>query len=156
MKKEIIKFGSIVFIIDLISKIIIDNIMYLNETKNIIYNFFSCTKVYNTGASFSTMMGYRYLFILVAGIALYFIYKSIDSFKVNKRNILAFSLLLGGILGNLVDRIIYGHVIDFLDFKIFNYNFPVFNIADSAICIGVCLLLIAVIKSEDNYGNKSK
>ena len=55
---------------------------------------------------------------------------------------IAFGLLVGGIVGNLVDRLAYGHVVDFLDFHFGNYVFPSFNIADSGICVGVCLYLL--------------
>ena len=78
-----------------------------------------------------------------------------NTFKINKRNTLAFGMILGGILGNLSDRIFFGYVIDFLNFKIINYNFPVFNLADTFIVVGVILLIIAIIKGEDKNGSKS-
>ena len=156
MKKKIIRYSLFLFIIDLVSKLIIDNILKLNETINVINNFFSITKVYNTGSSFIILMGFKYLFIIAAIIVMIIIFRYINSFKDNKRNILAFSLILGGILGNLVDRIIYGYVIDFLDFKIFGTNMPVFNIADTFICIGVFLISYAIIKKEDNNEIDSK
>ena len=66
-----------------------------------------------------------------------------------KRNTLLFGLLFGGIIGNLIDRIFYGYVIDFLDFTIFGYDFPVFNFADICIVSGIFLLIIAICKKED-------
>ena len=57
-------------------------------------------------------------------------------FKENKRNIIAFSLIFGGLLGNLIDRIIYGYVVDYLRFIIFGYNFPIFNLADICFSLG--------------------
>ena len=77
------------------------------------------------------------------------------SFKKTKLNTYGFGLLLGGILGNLSDRLIFGYVKDFLDFIIFKYDFPVFNIADICIVIGVILLIISILKGEDNSGSKS-
>ena len=71
-------------------------------------------------------------------------------FVINTKNIMAFSLLFSGITGNLFDRIIYGHVIDFLDFTIFGYNYPVFNFADVFIVLGVILIVVAIYKKEDN------
>ena len=68
---------------------------------------------------------------------------------MNNRNIFAFSLLIGGIIGNLIDRVIYGYVIDFLDFNIFGYDAPIFNIADTCIWIGAFLLFYAIMKRED-------
>jgi signal peptidase II len=62
-------------------------------------------------------------------------------------------MLIGGILGNLFDRIFYGYVIDYLDFYIFNYNYPVFNIADMCIVISVCLLIVDMIRGGKNESN---
>ena len=76
-------------------------------------------------------------------------------FKKTKLNTYGFGLLLGGILGNLSDRLIFGYVKDFLDFIIFKYDFPVFNIADICIVTGVALLIISILKGEDNSGSKS-
>ena len=78
------------------------------------------------------------------------------SFKENIRNIMAFSLLYGGILGNLINRITYGYVIDFFDFLIFNYNYPVFNFADIFIVCGIILLVVAIFKKEDLHGYNSR
>ena len=81
MKKKIIRYSLFLFIIDLVSKLIIDNILKLNETINVINNFFSITKVYNTGASFSILMGFKYLFIIAAIIVMIIIFRYINSFK---------------------------------------------------------------------------
>ena len=79
-----------------------------------------------------------------------------NSFKKNTRNNIAFSIMLAGIAGNLVDRVCLGYVRDFLDFNIFGYSYPVFNLADTFIVIGVILLIIAIIKGEDKNGSSSK
>ena len=83
------------------------------------------------------------------------IYRFMYVFNKNKRNSVAFGLLFGGISGNLIDRTLLGYVRDFLDFKIFNYNYPIFNIADCAVVIGVILLIIAIFKGEDKVENNS-
>ena len=74
-------------------------------------------------------------------------------FQMNNRYKLAFGLLYGGILGNLLDRVFLGYVRDFLDFKIFNYNYHFFNVADIAIVIGALLMGYAIIKGEDKIKN---
>ena len=149
MKKKVIIYSFIIVIVDLISKLVIDKLLKINETISIINNFFSITKVFNRGASFSMLIGYRLLFILIGIIAIVILFKYLNNFKMNIRNICAFSLLIGGIIGNLIDRVIYGYVIDFLDFNIFGYDAPIFNIADTCICIGAFLLFYAIMKRED-------
>ena len=156
MKRKISLFTLIFLSIDIISKLIIDNFFNLDETKVIINNFFSLTKVYNNGASWNILAGYRIVLILITLIILVLLFLYQNKFKENKRNILAFSLLYGGIIGNLLDRIIYGYVIDFFDFNIFGYNYPVFNIADICIVFGIILLVIAILKKEDENGISSK
>lgn len=149
MKKKVIIYSFIIVIVDLISKLVIDKLLKINETISIINNFFSITKVFNRGASFSMFIGYRLLFILIGIITIVVLFKYLNNFKMNIRNIFAFSLLIGGIIGNLIDRVIYGYVIDFLDFNIFGYDAPIFNIADTCICIGAFLLFYAIMKRED-------
>lgn len=129
--------------------------MIANQSITIIKDFFYITFVNNEGAAFSMLTGQRYILIFISLFALFLFYKYIDTFKKNKRNTLAFSLLIGGLLGNLFDRVVFGYVKDFLDFRIFKYNFPVFNLADIFIFLGVVLLIFAIIKGED-YGNSSK
>lgn len=149
MKKKVIIYSFIIVIVDLISKLVIDKLLKINETISIINNFFGITKVFNRGASFSMFIGYRLLFILIGIITIVVLFKYLNNFKMNIRNIFAFSLLIGGIIGNLIDRVIYGYVIDFLDFNIFGYDAPIFNIADTCICIGAFLLFYAIMKRED-------
>lgn len=149
MKRKIIFIALFALIIDLTSKLLIDNTMNYMETIPVIINFFSITKVYNTGASWSILSGHQIILIIITIILLALLIYYQTKFILNKRNIFAFGLLYGGITGNLIDRIMYGHVIDFFDFKIFNYNYPVFNFADIFIVIGIILLIIAVCKKED-------
>lgn len=149
MKKKIIFIGVFLLFVDRITKLLIDNYFNLMETRSIIMNFFRVTKVYNDGASWNILSGHRLILIILAIIMLGILIYYQTKFKMNNRNILAFSMLYSGITGNLIDRIIYGYVIDFLDFTIFNYDFPVFNFADICIVIGVFLLIIAILKKED-------
>lgn len=150
MNKKVI-LGSLFFLsIDIISKILININFNLNETKVMILNFFSITKVYNDGASWGLLNGLRISLILITAIMLVILIMYQKKFKNNLRNALAFSFLYGGIIGNLLDRLIYGYVIDFLDFVIFGYDFPVFNFADICITFGILLLIVAILKKEDN------
>lgn len=149
MKKKIIIFSFIFFMLDMLSKFIIDNFLALNKSIIIINNFFKLTKVYNYGASFSILTGYQIILIILAIIILGILFVYQNKFKINMRNTLAFSLLYAGIIGNLINRIFLGYVIDFFDFKIFNYNYPVFNLADIFIVIGMFLIVYAIYKKED-------
>ncbi len=155
MKKKIIIIAVFVLIIDIITKILVDNSFNLNESNVIISNFFYLTKIYNDGASWSILAGHPLIIIIISIVILIMLLIYQSRFKHNLRNIIAFGFLYGGIMGNLLDRVLYTYVIDFLDFKIFGYDFPVFNLADIFIVMGIFLLLIAVFKKEDEYGNNS-
>ena len=146
----------ITLIIDQVVKSLIEIFFNLNESVIIIKNFFNITLVHNTGGAFSIFSNYSYLFIILSIIAIIILLKFMNNFKNNLRNSIAFGLTLSGIMSNLADRIFLGYVRDFLDFKIFGYDYPVFNIADICIVIGVLLLVIAIIKGEDKLEKNSR
>ena len=155
MNKKILIITILFLIIDLVSKIIVDKLMALEKSIIVIKHFFRLTKVYNYGASWSILNGARILFLILAIVILVVLYFYHKRFKENSRNNFAFGLVYAGILGNFCNRLIYGYVIDFLDFNIFGYNYPIFNLADTFIVIGVILLIIAIIKKEDEYAVNS-
>lgn len=156
--KEKIKFIILIiaaFALDRITKIIvIKNIEYLSRM-DIIDHFLSLTYVKNTGAAWSILENKQLLLIIISivflGIILYIALKE----KMTKINILQYGLIIGGGLGNLYDRIFLKYVVDFISIEIFNYNFPIFNVADMCICIGVILLIITMLRSEKNEGNNN-
>ena len=121
----------------------------MGALEEIITNFFSITKVYNYGASWNILSGYRILLIIITILILIMLFYYETKFIINTRNIISFSLVYSGIIGNLINRIFKGYVIDFLDFKIFGWDYPVFNFADICIVCGIILLGIAIIKKED-------
>lgn len=126
--------------------------MTLGKMYQIIPNFFYLTYAHNDGAAFSILTGKRIFLILVAVIILFIIIRYLQKNKVeSKIEKLAFSLVLGGSIGNLIDRLIRGYVIDFIDIKIFTYNYPIFNLADSFIVIGVFLLFISIYRKEKKH-----
>ena len=154
-KKKIYLYSSIFFIIDLLSKILIIN--FYKEKLTIINNFFYINKVTNTGAAFSIFSGYSIVFIVIGIIALIYIHKVLLKDIKSKIEKIAYAMLIGGIIGNLIDRIIYGKVIDFLSFKIFNYYFPIFNMADVFICISILLIAInLLIGGKNEISSKQK
>lgn len=146
---------SIIFIIiDQLFKIIVVNNLTNNKSIEVIKSFFYLTYTNNKGAAFSILTGRRILLILVAliviGVLIYYVRKNKIEGKVNK---IALSLVIGGSIGNLIDRILRGAVIDFIDIKIFGYNFPIFNLADTFIVIGVFLLIIEMFRKEHKNDN---
>jgi len=149
MKKKIVALSIFLLLVDIITKYIIDIKFNLMETKEIIINFFSITKVYNYGASWNILTGYRIFLIIITILILIVLFYYETKFVINTRNTIAFSLVYSGILGNLINRIFNGYVIDFLDFKILGYDYPVFNFADICIVCGIILIGIAIIKKED-------
>ncbi len=135
----------LIILLDRASKILITNI----GSFNVINNFFNITLTHNTGAAWSLLNGYRLFLIVIAIIEIFLIYNIfIKGKKLNKLDNVVFGMLLGGIVGNLLDRIIYGYVIDFLDFNIFGYDFPIFNLADIMIVISIGILLYLVARGE--------
>lgn len=156
MKKKSLIIATIIVIIDQVLKIVIDNILSINESIQVIPNVFYITKVYNTGAAWSLFEGSGILLIIIAIVAFFLLLKYQNYFMENKRNTLAFALIYGGLVGNLIDRVIYGYVIDYLHIYIINYSFPVFNLADIAIVIGFLLVIIAIIKGEENDSSKQR
>ena len=141
--KRIVLFSMIIFIIDQIVKLFVGFSLELNTSFTVFNNFFYISNVHNYGAAFSVLYGNRIFLVIVSIITLVLVYYFLlKNKKFDWFNIILYSLLIGGILGNLFDRIIYGYVVDYLDFYIFGYNFPIFNIADICIVISVILIVI--------------
>lgn len=140
--------GILFLLIDIISKQLVLYFMVENQTIQIIPHFFSLTYVKNTGVAFSMLEG-NILFILlmsviVVGVLVYFA-KSKGNGRLEK---ICYSMILGGALGNFLDRIFYGYVIDFFDFTLFGFKLAIFNVADVEIVCGVFLLIVLEILKE--------
>ena len=131
--------------IDLLLKYLVST--YLT-TVNIIDNFFSLTYVLNDGAAFSLFASRTYLLILIAIICLFFIIYELKNNLDDRVLSIGYSLALAGLLGNFLDRLIDGYIIDYLSFKIFTLNFPVFNLADVLIVVGIIIVIIKEILKE--------
>lgn len=145
----------IVLIIDIISKLIIKHYLTLDNSIHVIRGFFDLTYVRNTGVAWSFLDNNKYFVLILSGLIImgivYYIYKEKPNRKITK---LAYSLILGGALGNFINRVFYGYVIDFLDFKIFGYNYPIFNMADVFIVVGVIILIYDTWRCGN--GNKGR
>lgn len=155
--KKILPISLLLIVIDQIVKILVINKMALQQSIIVINNFFNITYVRNTGAAWSILSGNVLLLIMISVLALVTIYYYLIKDKdLNKIDIVSYSMLIGGIIGNLIDRIVHGYVIDYLDFKIFNYNFPIFNIADTLIVISIIIIGINLIVGEYREQNRNK
>jgi|SRR3989338_4189886 len=144
-KKHIIIFSAafIVLFLDQLTKFLVRKNFQLSESIPIIKNIFHLTYVTNTGSAFGLFKGINPFFILFSMIVIIAIFLYLKKITANEKLLqLAVGLLLGGTVGNLADRLIHGHVIDFIDFRVW----PVFNIADSAVTISVVLLIILLWK----------
>ncbi|MCI8394799.1 MAG: signal peptidase II [Bacilli bacterium] len=153
MNRKILMVAAITLILDQISKVCIEMFFHLEQEVIWIENFFSIHYINNYGAAWSILNNRISTIILLSLIALVILYRYMYLFRLNTRNNIAFGLLVGGLVGNLMDRWLFGYVRDFLDFKIMGYDYPIFNIADTAIVIGTVLLIYAIIKGEDQHEN---
>jgi len=146
-----------VLILDQITKWIVYAHLSLHEWIPV-SSFLSITFVMNKGAAFGFLStapdGFRAFFFIVLSIVamgvILFLYLKIEGRHVLKR--LSFSLILGGASGNMIDRVRFGEVVDFIDLHIGRYHWPAFNIADSAITIGVAILVIQIILGGKRAG----
>lgn len=139
----------LIIIIDQLTKFAVVSTMDLYESIPIIEGWIHITSVRNTGAAFSILENQTWFFIITAIIIslvlVYLIYRVYREYRILA---LLMALILGGALGNLIDRIMYGSVVDFIDVQII--NFAIFNVADIAITVGTALLVIYVIFSKNN------
>jgi signal peptidase II len=148
-----------IVILDQLTKAIVDRTMPLGYSIPLIDGFFNLTYVRNTGAAFGIFAGSHEAFrlpflVLVSVIAIGFILVMLKRLRNDATGIaIALAFILGGAIGNLIDRIIYGEVIDFLDVYWSNYHWPAFNVADSFITIGVAITLFYLVraKGEDPF-----
>lgn len=139
---------------DQISKFIVNSTVKFGYTKSIIPNFFSITNARNYGAAWSMLWNQKHYIILITCVALLFVIFLLYKEKNNtKYKSIYYGLLIGGIIGNLIDRVFLGYVVDFLDFTFFGFHYPIFNISDVAIVISV-LLICAECFLPDSVFNK--
>lgn len=145
-KGKIYYVTCVVLLLDQFVKIIVNNCMSLYDEIKLIPNFFSIYYVKNTGAAFSILEGNTTFLITLTIIFILMIHKYIKiEEEFTKLSSISLGLVLGGIFGNLIDRILHAGVIDYLSFEFFGYGFPVFNIADIGITVGVFLMIIEML-----------
>jgi signal peptidase II len=144
----------LLFGLDRLSKSMVVARLPLYESVPIIENFFHLTHVANTGALFGLMAGMAsplrgLIFITIPVLAIFLILAF--QFRTRENDFLVqtgLALILGGAMGNLYDRVAFGHVVDFLDFSLAGHHWPAFNLADSSICLGVFTLILDLFRRE--------
>lgn len=142
--------GTVVFILDFLSKMLVKSNMEIGESIKIIDKFFSLTYIQNRGMAWGLLQNQRWIFILatfvIIGLMLFYVWKNKPCHFTAK---LGVSLSVAGALGNLVDRLFYGGgVVDFFRFEFI--DFPIFNVADIAVCLGMGILAVYMIFFEGN------
>jgi len=144
--------SSTVLILDQITKALVHNLMPLYHSIEIVPNFVHLTYIRNTGAAFGFLAGSRStlrmaFFLLVSIVAIACVIYLLKNLRPSRNTLtVSLSLILGGAIGNLIDRLRMGEVIDFIDLHWHRLHWPAFNVADSAISIGVILLFIQMIR----------
>src|SRR3989338_6737799 len=141
----------VIVIIDQITKFYIAGNFELHQSVEIIRGFFNITYISNAGVAFGMFSHLKGAFIQIVFVVIYII--AITSIIILYREThgyshIALSLIFSGAIGNLIDRIFRGEVVDFLDFHWQNHHWPAFNVADSCITVGVGLLMITIIKNR--------
>lgn len=152
--KRVVALVAVIVALDQLTKFIVDRTMPLHHSIPIIDGLFSLTYVRNTGAAFGLFAGSTEVFrrpflVMVSVVAIGFIVIMLRRLPDNQKWLItALTFILGGAIGNLIDRLVYGEVIDFLDCFWRDYHWPAFNIADSFITIGVMITLFILIRAK--------
>lgn len=141
----------ILIIIDQFTKWLVVVNMEIGERITIIEDFFYLLSHRNSGAAWGILQGQMLFFYIITVIVIIAIVYYMQKYAKNNALLaIGLSLILGGAIGNFIDRVLRQEVVDFASFIIVNYNFPIFNVADSALTIGVILVFLAMIVEEIN------
>lgn len=146
-KQRIFEITAVLLMIDQIIKLIIRSKMSLFQEIVVIPNFFSILYVQNTGAAFSFLENSTFLLIIISVVFILLLnnYIKKESSHFNLYEVISYGMIMGGIFGNLIDRLLHHSVIDYLSFTFGSYQFAIFNFADICIVLGVILLIIVSI-----------
>ena len=145
---------AIILVFDQLTKFIVDRGMPLHHSIPVIDNLFSLTYIRNTGAAFGFLAGgaaaFRLPFLIVFSlVAIGFVVAMLRRLPEQETGLItALAFILGGAIGNLIDRFAYGEVINFLDFYWSGYHWPAFNVADSFITLGVSIMVFYLVKAK--------
>ena len=138
----------LIILVDQVTKWLVVKYMTLGESITIVENLLYITSHRNRGAAWGILQGQMWFFYIVTTVVIIGIVYYIKKFSADKLTGISLGLILGRAIGNFIDRIFRNEVVDFVHTYIFSYSFPVFNVADSALCIGVGLMVIAMFLEE--------
>lgn len=151
MKLKHVIIGIVVLLIDQITKIAAEATLS-SDAISVIPGFFRLTYAENTGAAWSMLEGKMWFFYIITIIALIIMVMFYRNQKEADELVkVSLVLMMAGTIGNFIDRLFFQHVRDFLDFIIFGYDFPIFNVADMALCIGVFLIIVDVLLENSGF-----
>ena len=140
----------LIIFLDQLTKGWIESFLDLYESLELIPGFFSLTYARNTGAAWSILSGQMTFFIvLTTAVLIALIVMLIKIPKESTWTRISLTLMMAGAIGNFIDRVSFSYVRDFLDFIIFGYDFPIFNVADISLCIGVGLLALVTFMDKE-------
>lgn len=143
----------ILIAIDQYTKTLVKTYLVLGQSIPLIKNFFSLTYVLNDGAGFSLLRGQQTLFLLITPLAIIiFTYLLIKEKHRRPLNTAAYLMIIAGTIGNFLDRLSTGLVVDFLDFNLFGYDFPIFNFADILLTVGIFGLMLTILTEKNDNG----
>ncbi len=146
--KRVIGVSILCFLIDFLSKQLVISFLRLDQSIRLIQDFFYLTYVQNTGVAFSLLEGNLLFIVVMTCIIMGMIIQYLRVNQPSCWNSICYGMILGGALGNLLDRLVYGSVIDFLDVRLGQHHFPIFNFADVMVVVGVFLLFIVEMKES--------
>lgn len=139
----VVLIAAAIAVTDQLTKWLITRQIQFGDSVPVIDGFFNLVHWRNTGAAWGTFQDHGSLLIIISLLTILALYLFRHSFQLERMgNRIAFGLICGGIVGNLIDRIRFGSVVDFLDFYVGTHHWPAFNLADSGICVGVALYLM--------------
>ena len=156
MKKDVYIYSFVGLLVDVLTKVVMTIFLSYGKSVTIIDGFFKFTMVHNTGGAFGLFKNNTLLLGLIGlaftSVFIYYIEKT--ELKLIEK--ISCSMILSGIVGNLIDRVVRGYVIDFLDFNLFGYDYPVFNIADIFIVVGIIVMVMVSLKESSKWKIEKK
>jgi signal peptidase II len=141
--------AAAVAVTDQLTKWLVMRWLDQGQSHIVIRGFFNLVRWTNTGAAWGILQDHNLVLTMISVITILTLYLFRHSFQINRLlGRVALSLIMGGIVGNLIDRVRLGHVVDFLDFYVGRHHWPAFNVADAAICVGVALYILDSWRAE--------